>query len=182
MTTAIEDRYIPSVTKFVIASMIIHVALMSTNALIPKMATPPDKKPPIKVKYIEPEKPKEAEKKSTLIDAPKPRKIEKPTSSELIAAHDSRAHSNLNKNKRPEYRRNKTVVPKIPGKARAPSKRKESPKVEKRSPAKTVPEPLKKAKKYPLSDRGFFTQKPKDKKQAKRPKNVTWINLFIATP
>ena len=166
MAIAIEERHIPNIRKFVIASFIIHATVMSTNALIPQMAVPPEKKPPIKVKYIEPEKPKAAEKKSTLIDAPKPRKIEKPTSSDLLAEHDSKAHSNLDKKNISEYNRNKTVVPKIPGTVRSPFKRRDKPQVAKRPPAKTAPEPVKEVKKYPLSEKGFFTREPKEKKQA----------------
>ncbi len=165
MTAAIEARHGPNITKFVIVSMIIHAVVVTTDALLLKNVVPPAKKPPIKVKYIEPEKKKVEEKKSTLIDAPMPRKIEKPTSSELLAAHDSRAHSNTNKKKSIEYRRNKTVVPKIPGRTRSPFKRKETPRVEKRPPTKTAPEPVKEVKNYPLSKKGFFIKEPKAEKE-----------------
>jgi len=171
MSAVIEDRHIPNITKFVFVSVIIHAAVMSTNALVPQLATAPVKKPPIKVKYIQPEKPKAPEKKSTLIDAPKPRKIEKPTSSELLAAHDSRAHSNVNKKKASEYRRNKTVVPKIPDRASSPFKRRETAKAEKRPPAKTAPEPVKELKKYPISDRGFFAREPEVEKKVEAAEN-----------
>jgi len=97
MAIALEARHAPNIAKFVIVSLIIHAAVVATNDWIPRDAVTPVKKPPIKVKYIEPEKKKTEEKKSTLIDAPMPRKIEKPTSSELLAAHDSRAHSNIGK-------------------------------------------------------------------------------------
>ncbi len=62
MSAVIEDRHIPNITKFVFVSVIIHAAVMSTNALVPQLATAPVKKPPIKVKYIQPEKPKAPEK------------------------------------------------------------------------------------------------------------------------
>jgi len=165
MAIAIEERHAPNITKFVIIAMVIHATAITIDTLIPRDITPPAKKPPIKVKYIEPEKPKVAEKKSTLIDAPKPRKIEKPTSSELLAEHDSRAHSNINKEKISEYRRNETVVPKIPGTTRSPFKRRDKPQVAKRPPEKIDPETVKEIKKYPLSEKGFFTKKPKEKKQ-----------------
>lgn len=171
MAFAIESRHAPNIAKFVIVSLFIHAAVMSTNDLIPTFETAPEKKPPIKVKYIQPEKPKAPEKKSTLIDAPKPRKIEKPTSSELLAAHDSRAHSNVNKKKAPEYRRNKTVVPKIPDRATSPFKRKAKPIAKKRPPAKTAPEPVKEMKKYPLSNRGFLTRERKVEKKVEAAEN-----------
>jgi protein TonB len=166
MSATIEDRHIPNISKFVFVSIIIHMAWMATNALIPKFETPPEQKPPVKVKFIEPEKPKPEEKVKTFIDSPKPANTEKPTESDLIAANNSRAHSNQLKKKTSEYRRNETVVPKVASRAVPPSKRKKAKKVQKQKPLeKPAPEPVKEAKKYPLSDRGYFTREPKVKKQ-----------------
>jgi protein TonB len=166
MSATIEDRHIPSISKFVFVSIMIHMAWMATNSWIPKFETAPEDKPPVKVKFIEPEKPKPAEKTKTFIDSPNPTNTEKPSISELLAENNSRAHSNQLKKKTSEYRRNETIVPKVTRRAAPPSKRQKARKVQKRQPlAKPAPKPIKEAKKYPLSDRGYFTREPKAKKQ-----------------
>lgn len=188
MAIAIEARHAPNIMKFVIVSMIIHAAVVATDDLMPRDIAPPVKKPPIKVKYIEPEKKKAEEKPSTLIDAPKPRKIEKPTSSELIAAHDSRAHSNISKKKKSEYSANKTVVPKINKRASSLAKLRETLKAAKSPFAKPAPKFEEEVKNYRLSERGFFTQKQKltkkteaaEKKQDKSRSALAFLDGFDA--
>jgi len=166
MTAFVENRHIPNISKFVFASVIIHMAWMATNVLIPKFDTPPEQKPPVKVKFIEPEKPKPKEKVKTFIDSPKPANTEKPTVSELIAANNSRAHSNQLKKKTSKYQRNETIVPKVASRAAPPVKRREAKKVQKpQTKAKPAPEHIKEEKKYRLSEKGYFTREPKEQKQ-----------------
>ncbi|MGV7220864.1 MAG: energy transducer TonB [Nitrospinales bacterium] len=166
MSAIIEERHIPNISKFVFVSIILHLAWMTTNALIPKFESVPEKKPPVKVKFIEPEKPKPEEKVKTFIDSPKPNNTETPKVSDLIAANNSRAHSNQLKKKISEYRRNETVVPKVRSKAVPPSKAKKAQKVQKRQrKAEPAPESVKEAKKYRLSDKGYFTREPKMAKE-----------------
>ncbi len=146
-------------TRFIIISMILHAVVVIIHGIMPAKLSDPQVKPPIKVKYIEPQKkPKPAQKRSTLIDAPEPAKVEAPRSSELLASHNSRAHSN-NRSKRPkEYQAKKTVVPKMDGQrsaSRNPVKKPVTKPVTKPKPQKKY---MEKTPTYPLSERGFITR------------------------
>ncbi len=157
--------------RFIWYSFIIHLLVVLLHWLVPiKPAVSPP--PPIQVKIAEPEKPKGELDKGTIIDAPKPEKIEKPRSSKLLASHDSRAHSNLKKSADKTYQRKKTVVPKPSG----------VPQVAKKSllpPRKKAPKPVaqKKTQKsqqsFPVSDRGTFVPQAKEKQQIQSQSNLS---------
>lgn len=146
-------------TRFIIISAIIHAIAIIMHGIMPAKLADPVVKPPVKVKYIQPEKkPEPKKKRSTLIDAPEPAKVEAPRTSELLASHDSRAHSNNRTKKAKKYQAKKTLVPKLDGQRMA-----------KRNPVKTpvskpVPQPkpkkkyIEKTPNYPLSNRGFITR------------------------
>lgn len=146
-------------TRFIIISVIIHAIAIIMQGIMPAKLADPEVKPPIKVKYIQPEKkPEPAKKRSTLIDAPEPAKVEAPRSSELLASHNSRAHSNNRTKKAKKYQAKKTLVPKLDGQRMArrdPVKTPVSKPVDQPKPKKKY---IEKTPNYPLSDRGFITQ------------------------
>lgn len=96
-------------------SLAIHFIVVVANLINPASEEKIKGPPPIRVKYIEPEKPK-ANKSGRIIDAPNPpKKIEKARTKDLLAKFDSRAHSNIIKKTAKTYQRKKTVVPKYKG-------------------------------------------------------------------
>ena len=123
----IEIQEAPEVTPFVLMSLWLHIALgvlitlMIVFDLIPEKKVVETKIPAVKVKYLPPEK-KETPKTKKLADIPKPRTIEAPKSSELIARYDSRAHSNRGPKKRLRYQNKKTVIPKTKKSVKVPKK------------------------------------------------------------
>jgi len=167
--------------RFIWYSIIIHLIAILLHWLVPVKPVVPTAPPPIRVKIAEPEKPKSELEKGTIIDAPKPEKIEKPRSSKLLASHDSRAHSNLKKSADKTYRRKKTLVPKPSG----------VPQVSKRSllpPQKKAPKAVarQKAQKsqqsFPLSDRGVFVPKAKDQQQTETQSNLSFGTKGMFSP
>ena len=100
---------------FILLSFILHLIVIVIQGILPAHVSTPPPPPPIKVKYIEPKKPESFLKSGTIIDAPKPKKIEKPRTSELLSSHDSRAHSNREKTAVKKYVIKKKVIPKARG-------------------------------------------------------------------
>jgi len=158
--------------RFIWYSFIIHLLALLLHWLVPIKPSVPEPPPPIQVKIANPEKPKKEPEKGTIIDAPKPEKIEKPRSSKLLASHDSRAHSNLEKSEDLTYQQKKTIVPKPSG----------VPQVSKKSllpPQKKAPKPIAKQKtkinrqSFPLSDRGTFVPQAKEKQQVESQSNLS---------
>jgi len=151
--------------RFLWYSFIIHLIAVFLHWLAPVKPSAPTPPPPIRVKIAEPEKPRSELEKGTLIDVPKPKKVEKPRSSKLLASHDSRAHSNLKKSVDKKYRQKKTIVPKQSGVPQASRKSIQPPR-------KKAPKPIARQKaqeskqSFPLSDRGIFVPEAKDKQQA----------------
>jgi len=157
--------------RFIWYSFIIHLVVLLLHGLVPiKPAVPVP--PPIKVKIAVPEKPKSELEKGTIIDAPKPKKIEKPRSSKLLASHDSRAHSNIEKSEDKSYRRKKTAVPKPSGipqvakKSLLPPQKKSSKQI---AQQKTI----KSKHSFPLSDRGTFVPQATKKQQLESQSNLS---------
>ena len=150
--------------RFIWYSFIIHLIAIFLHWLVPVKPAIPTPPPPIRVKIAEPEKPKSELEKGTLIDAPKPKKIEKPRSSKLLASHDGRAHSNLKKSEDKKYQQKKTIVPKKSGVPQASRKSVQPPR-------KKAPKPVARQKNqeskqsFPLSDRGVFVPEAKDKQK-----------------
>jgi protein TonB len=107
--------------------------------MAPANTSSPPTLSPIKVKYVEIQKPDSIDKNVTNIDSPKPKKIEKPRKSDFLASTDSRAHSSQKPSIEKEYRRKQTLAPQASGtpemaqrvQTRAQSKRKT---LEKRRP------------------------------------------------
>ncbi|MZH03241.1 MAG: energy transducer TonB [Nitrospinae bacterium] len=100
---------------FILVSLGIHLTSVIVHMALPVSEEKPKGPPPIKVKYVEPEKAR-TKKTGTIIDTPTPpKKIEKPRTKELLAKFDSRSHSNTKKKTSKTYQRKKTVVPKAKG-------------------------------------------------------------------
>jgi len=160
MTVSIVERHQPKIAIFVALSLVVHLSALALNKYFLITISEAAKRPPIKVRYIEPEKKQPFKKKSTLIDSPKPRKIEKPDRSDLVAAYDSRAHSNTKKIKSSEYKNFKTVVPKTRGIKGTQAKTKPVPRKIKKPTAKQTP-PKKRMERFRLSDKGILRPQPK---------------------
>jgi periplasmic protein TonB len=151
---------------FILVSLGIHLTSVIVHMAIPVSEKKIKGLPPIQVKYIEPEKTKNA-KAGKIIDRPKPpQKTEKARSRELLAKYDSRAHSNTEKKTSKTYQRKKTVVPKAKGSAGKTSTTSVQEKKIARKPQKQASiKPRKKL--LPKSDIGKF--KPATKKRPRKP-------------
>ena len=152
----------PQLKWFVLISMGLHIIAMVTYNWMPDEKRIETKHPAVKVKYLPPEK-KPTQK---LVDIAKPKKIEKPDSSELIASYDSRAHSKRKAKKDSRYRNKKTVVPRAKKSMATPKKAKPTPN------KKTVPEPETTSVKKPFRpyDKGFALPKKKTEVPVEPPK------------
>jgi len=171
----IEIQEAPRLKRFVMISLGLHFTVMVAQGLMPDEKRQPKIFPPIKVSYLPPEK-KPASKPPTFVDAPQPRKIESPKSSELISRYDSRAHSNQKIKKSLSYKNKKTVVPKT---RKSASISKKSRWVPKRATAPKMSNPIIK-KPFRPSDRGFAL--PKTKGEVSRnpsPKRITGGTLAL---
>lgn len=160
MTAIIIERHHPKISIFIVLSLVVHLSALAMNKSFLVTISEAPKKPPIKVKYIEPEKKPLFKKKSTFIDSAKPRKIEKPDRSELLAAYDSRVHSDTKNIKSSKYTNFKDVVPKSRGQKGIKPKAKPVPKKIKKPRAKQ-PAAKKKMEKFRLSDKGILRFEPK---------------------
>jgi len=169
-----EIQESPRLKWFVLISLGLHIAVMVTQGLMPDEKRTVTKLPAVKVKYLAPEK--KAPPPPKLADIPKPRTIEKPKSSELIARYDSRAHSNRNAKKNPRYKNKKTVVPKTKKSVAVSKKSRPTPK------KKTVPKPTNKTIKKPFRphDKGFTLPKSKgDVSNNSPPKRIAGGTLAL---
>lgn len=145
----------PRLKWFVLISLGLHITVMVAQGLMPDEKKTVTKLPAVKVKYLAPEK--KAPPPPKLADIPKPRTIEKPKSSELIARYDSRAHSDRNAKKKSTYRNKKTVVPKTKKSKTVSKKSQPTPK------KKAVPQPKSTTVKKPFRPykKGFALPKEK---------------------
>ncbi len=151
--------------NFILIAFLIHALVIVFQLLAPAISKGPLAPPPIKIKYVETKKPDSFEKKGTIVDAPKPKKVEKKRKkpSELLASADSRTHANKKPSIQKKYRRKKTVAPQASGKpqmtqlAKAPA---ESKKLADQSKQKAV----RKYKPLPLSGRGTLAPEVAEKK------------------
>ncbi|MEE9258852.1 MAG: TonB family protein [Nitrospinaceae bacterium] len=133
--------------KFILASFILHLLVIISQGLLPARVSTQENPPPIKVRYIDSKNSDAELDKGSIVDAPKPRKIEKPRTSELLAKHDSRAHSNKKKKTTKKYKRKKTVAPKARGtpnamKMNSTPAKKNTPKPSTQAKAVEEPKPL----------------------------------------
>lgn len=147
----------PGLEKFIAASVCIHLAAFGVQDLLPRPEAVPAPPPPIQVKFVEPGKPEPQEDAGTIVDAPLPEIVERPNTLDLLSTANSRAHSNLERNKSGEYRNDKTVVPQTRGihtaeiAPPAPPKKKNIA----QKPAKAAP---KKEEPYPAGEKGIITR------------------------
>ena len=148
---------------FLLLSIAIHLIAIILHGFMPLMTEKKEPPPPMKVKYVP--TPKAEKKPSTLIDAPKPKTIEKPKSTELLSSFDSRVHSNRKPSTKKVYKNKKTVVPKLSGMASLPKKRIEIPQ------KKYYPPPKKKRikREFKKAKTGFITSPPEKEVPKKRP-------------
>ena len=92
---------------FILVSLGIHLTMVIVHMAIPEKEENVKGPPPIRVKYIEPEK-KKTPKTGQIIDTPTPpKKTEKARAKELLAKYDSRSHSNTAKKSQKNYQRKK---------------------------------------------------------------------------
>jgi len=147
----------PPLKWFVLVSVCLHITVMVAQGLMPDEKKSVTKLPAVKVKYLPTEKKTPPQKVPTLAEIPKPRRVETPKSSELIARYDSRAHSNRNTQKNLRYQNKRTMIPKAK-KSLAVSKKLQPTK-------KTVPAPKPTTIKKPFRpyDKGFALPKSKGK-------------------
>jgi len=144
----IEIQEAPEVTPYILVSAGLHIGLWLIFPIIVLIVGPCEheiketKLPPVKVKYMPPEKKVLPEKVPTFVDTPKPNKVEAPESSEIISRYDSRAHSNRSTRKHLRYKNKKTVVPKA-RKSTAVT-RKSQPTLKKKTVPQPKPTPIKK--------------------------------------
>ncbi len=163
----------PRLEKFILISCGLHLAALGIQALIPETKNSSVDKPPIKIALLEKKPVKERDERGTIVDAPIPKKIEKPRTSDLLSHANSRAHSNRAVKKSKVYKRSKTVVPKIaslpapkskPVSVKPPPvvskpKPKPKPRIVKKPPPK--PRPAKKPEMkqedlFPIVEKGFL--------------------------
>ena len=156
----LEIQEAPNLKRFVLVSLCLHILVMVSQGLMPDDKKTETKFPAVKVKYLPPE---EKTSPPTFVDAPKPRKVETPKTSELIARYDSRAHSNRKTKKDPRYRNKKRVVPKTKKSAAVSKKSKPTPK--KKTIQKSTPTTIKKH--FRPYEKGFV--QPKSKEEAPQP-------------
>jgi periplasmic protein TonB len=177
----IEIHKSPKVAPFFLISLGLHTWVWLMFLFIPSLLLwsscenkeTVTKLPAVKVKYLPPEKKTPTQK---LADIPKPRTIETPNSSELIARYDSRAHSNQSPKKHLRYKNKKTVVPKtkksisVAKKSRSIPKKKTAPK----SKTITIKKPFR------PYDKGFAIPKNKGEISEKSPpKQITGGTLAL---
>jgi len=171
-----EIKETPRLKKFVMISLCLHVTFMVAQGLMPDEKKTEKKFPPVKVSYLPPEKQPKPQKVPTFVDAPKPRTIETPTSSEMIARYDSRVHSNQKPKKSLVYKNKKTVVPKTRKSTALSKKLKSVPK------EKAVPTPKRQTirKPFRLADRGFILPQTKGEVAKDKPqKKITGGTLAL---
>jgi protein TonB len=166
---------------FILISLGIHLTMVIVHMAIPEKEEKVKGPPPIRVKYIEPEK-KKTPKTGQIIDTPTPpKKTEKARANELLAKYDSRSHSNTAKKSQKTYQSKKMVVPKskgLKGKTRTvPTQAKEATnKPERRASIK----PRKRL--LPQSDRGKYrslTKKRSPSKSSVTPKTGASSSLAL---
>jgi len=139
MTTYYFPRRLhPHLEKAIVLSLLLHILAFILHGLTPRTVPAAVRPEPIKVKFVEVPKEKPAER-GTLIDAPKPRRIEKPRTAKLLAKFNSRAHANVKKKRAADYRHSKLLVPKSRGRhpalKRKPIPRRKKPVVKRRAGA-----------------------------------------------
>ncbi len=141
--------------NFILVAFVIHVLVIAFQFLAPAKSKGPSAPPPIQVKYIETQKPDSFEKKGTIVDAPKPKKVEKKLAkpSELLASADSRAHANKKPPVQKKYRRKKTVAPQASGTPNM-TQRAQAQAESKKKAAQSKQKVVKKNTPLPLSNRG----------------------------
>ena len=101
--------------RFIFFSLLLHATVVIFQLMAPANTSSPPTPSPIKVKYVEIQKPDSIDKNVTSIDSPKPKKIEKSRKSDFLASTDSRAHSSQKPSIEKEYRRKQTLVPQANG-------------------------------------------------------------------
>ncbi len=168
-----EIQEAPHLKRFVFVSLCLHITVMVAQGLMPDEKKTETKLPAVKVKYLPPEKKPSPEKIPTFVDAPKPRKVETPRSSELIARFDSRAHSNRSPRKHLAYKNKKTVAPKV--KRSTAISKKPRPITKKKKVPQSAPSKIKKP--FRLHDKGFA--KPAAETQSSPPKRITGGTLAL---
>ena len=125
--------------------------------MFPKVPEPIEKKEPIRVKFIPPKK----SEISTFVETSKPKKIEAPTTSEIVSKYDSKAHSPAKTQNNPELKNQKTTIPRI-----VPRKPTPTP-VPLQQPIKALKKPkkvVKKEKSQPIKETKVQAKKSLEKK------------------
>lgn len=114
--------------NFLFLSLLVHLIAGQSSMVVLLNKTKPQI--PIRVKLIQSKMKKKEElnlKQGEIIEAPRPKKIEKPITQTILADHDSRAHSNNNAILKNQYKSTKTVLPQSKSKPKPVIKKKKVP-------------------------------------------------------
>ncbi|NIP99778.1 MAG: TonB family protein [Nitrospinaceae bacterium] len=156
----IQIKHPPRLKQFILISVILHIFVMTLQGIYPDDRKRPRQFPPIKVSYLPPEK--KPEKVPQFVDAPQPRKVETPKTSERIAKFDSRAHNSGKLKKRKVYQNKKTAIPRSK-KSPAPVKKSAVARKKKIPPPKTIKQP------YRPADKGLVLPGPQERVVQEKP-------------
>lgn len=148
---------------FMIASGLLHVVAFIVFAFMPTPQITKPKPPTVKVSFVQ--EPQVAAKPApTIIDAPIPEKIEKPSTLDFVSNADSRMHSDQGKKKSDDYVNRKTVIPKV---GVPEPLAMATPPMPRPSPPTPKPQQTKPTETPPILERGLLEPEPKRPMQPK---------------
>jgi len=98
--------------KFILLSLLVHVLVISFQAIHTPKKDVEIKPKPIHIKYIPNKEIKAEESPGEVVNIPEPKKSEKPEETNLLSNVDSRAHSDQNQSEINKYSRKKRIAPK----------------------------------------------------------------------
>ncbi len=124
--------------KFILLSLLVHLLVMTFQAIYTPKEEVEKKPKPIQIKYIPGKEIKAKEPPGEVINIPKPQKPELPKETDLLSNTNSRAHADQNKTGPKKYSHKKRIAPKKSG---AIVKKQTAPTPKPEEEKKTTPEP-----------------------------------------
>ena len=99
--------------RFILIAVLLHASVIILQSLIVENSKDSLTPPPIKIKYVDIQKPQPLEREEALMKVPKTKnaKKQKTKPSKLFASADGRAHTNKKPTKQKKYRQTKTATP-----------------------------------------------------------------------
>jgi protein TonB len=104
--------------RFLMISLLLHFIVVVAQGLWPTSVGKEKVFKPIQVRFMAPKTSDTLLDEGRIIDAPVPEKIEEPRTKDLLSSFNSRAHSNKKVAAYKEYRKKKSVAPKMKGTAK----------------------------------------------------------------